>query len=156
MIKKIALYFILFVIIAYLIIYWVVTALFYLSFSFIEEKTRSRFGDDFVYVYDQSKAEYGHVPADYVCVRTFGEIPKDALFDRVVRHKIGWTNWGSARRYASKWTYRTPFHFGVVDKKNNFYYWSYFVWDYSINPKTWLSSQILNHTEECRAKYLHD
>jgi len=98
MIKKIVFGFLAFLIFLFLI----VTALFYLSFPFIEAKTKARFGDDFVYVYDQSDGGQGHFPPDYVCAYKFSEIPKGPLFDRVVMFKIGWHDWGQERRYMSR------------------------------------------------------
>jgi len=132
MIKRIVFGFLSFLIFLFLI----VKAWFYLSFPFIEAKTHARFGDDFVYVYDQSDGGQGHFPPSYACTYKFSEIPKGPLFDRVVLFKLGLVSWGHERRYiSSRGAFLRPLHFGVVDKDNDFYYWSYFAWDY-IKPWT--------------------
>jgi len=116
------------------LLFLIVTALFFLSLPFIEMKTKARFGDDFVYVYDQSDGGQGHFPPSYACTYKFSEIPKGPLFDRVVMFKIGWHDWGQERRYMSRGAYLRPLHFGVVDKESDFYYWSYFAFDY-VKPR---------------------
>jgi len=111
-------------------LFMISSALFYFSLPLIEKKTKERFGKDFLYVYDASKGEYGHFYPDYVCVKSFADIPKWPLFDRVILFKFGLTDWGSARRYMSKGAFLIPLHFGVVDKNEDFYYWSYWNWEY--------------------------
>jgi len=97
MIKKIFLFPVLFLVSLYVLIFIILSAFFYFSLPFIERKTKEKFGDDFFYVYDQSKGEYGHRRTDPVCVPNFQDIPKDILFERVVMHYMGltMTKWGS-------------------------------------------------------------
>jgi len=113
-----------------ILIFMISSALFYLSFPFIEKKTKERFGEDFLYVHDISEGKYGHFRPEYACVKSFEEIPKWPLFDRVILFNLGLTDWGNARRYMSKGAFLIPLHFGVVDKNEDFYYWSYWNWDY--------------------------
>jgi len=141
------------IVLLHILLFMIFSALFYLSFPFIEKKTKERFGEDFLYVHDISEGKYGHFYPEYACVKSFAEIPKWPLFDRVVMRKFGLTNWGSELRYMSKGAFLIPLHFGVVDKNEDFYYWSYWNFDYIYKLGFSISRLFVSAIyDECRAR----